>query len=85
MNMLLTREDEAMLNGEYGQGPEIAMSILVKLGEMYGADRMLKIENVHIDGAAYARAVSRILQEFAYLTTRSGGISPIYVTACSLR
>lgn len=51
--MLLTREDEAMLSGEYGQGPEIAMSILVKLGDMYGADRMLKIENVHIDGAAY--------------------------------
>jgi len=51
--MFLTRQDEAMLNGEYGEGPEIAMSVLVKLGEMYGADKMLKIENVHIDGAAY--------------------------------
>ncbi len=51
--MFLTREDEAILNGEYGQGAEIAMSILVKLGDMYGADRMLNVENVHVDGAAY--------------------------------
>jgi len=42
-----------MLDGEYGEGYEIAMSVLVKLGEIYGADRMLKVENVHIDGAAY--------------------------------
>jgi len=42
-----------MLDGEYGEGYEIAMSVLVKLGDIYGADRMLKVENVHIDGAAY--------------------------------
>ena len=51
--MFLTREDEDLLNGEHGEGAEIAMSVLVKLGEMYGADRMLNVENVHIDGAAY--------------------------------
>jgi predicted aconitase len=51
--MFLTREDEALLKGEHGQGAEIAMSVLVKLGEMYQADRMLNVENVHIDGAAY--------------------------------
>jgi predicted aconitase len=42
-----------MLDGEYGEGYEIAMSVLVKLGDIYGADRMLRVENVHIDGAAY--------------------------------
>jgi predicted aconitase len=42
-----------MHDGEYGEGYEIAMSVLVKLGDIYGADRMLKMENVHIDGAAY--------------------------------
>jgi hypothetical protein len=39
-----------MLDGEYGEGYEIAMSVLVKLGDIYSADRMLKVENVHIDG-----------------------------------
>jgi cis-L-3-hydroxyproline dehydratase len=42
-----------MLDGEFGEACEIAMSVLVKLGEIYGADRMLNVENVHIDGAAY--------------------------------
>jgi len=51
--MFLTREDEALLKGEHGEGAIIAMSVLVKLGEMYDADTMLNIENVHIDGAAY--------------------------------
>lgn len=43
-----------MLDGEYGEALEIAMSILVKMGEIYGADKMIKIENVHIDAASYA-------------------------------
>jgi hypothetical protein len=51
--MFLTREDEELLNGEHGEGAKIAMSVLVKLGEMYDADRMLNVENVHIDGSAY--------------------------------
>ena len=42
-----------MLDGEFGEACEIAMSVLVKLGDIYGADRMLNVENVHIDGAAY--------------------------------
>ena len=51
--MFLTNEEEGMLKGEYGEGFEIAMSVLTKLGDMYGADRMINVENVHIDGAAY--------------------------------
>ncbi|MEM3627391.1 MAG: aconitase X catalytic domain-containing protein [Candidatus Bathyarchaeia archaeon] len=51
--MFLTREEEAVLKGEYGEGLEIAMSVLVKLGEIYGADKMVAVESVHIDGSAY--------------------------------
>lgn len=51
--MFLTNEEEAILNGEHGEGPEIAMSVLVKLGDMYRATGMIRVESVHIDGAAY--------------------------------
>jgi predicted aconitase len=51
--MFLTNEEEAMLKGEYGEGLEIAMGVLVKLGEIYEADRMVNVESVHIDGSAY--------------------------------
>lgn len=51
--MFLTHEEQAMLNGEYSEAAEIAMSVLAKLGDIYRADRMIEVENVHIDGAAY--------------------------------
>jgi predicted aconitase len=51
--MFLTDEEQAMLNGEYGEAAEIAMSVLAKLGDIYRADRMIEVEGVHIDGAAY--------------------------------
>ena len=51
--MYLTNKDEAMLRGEVGEGHEIAMDVLTKLGDMYGADKMIDVTNVHIDGAAY--------------------------------
>jgi hypothetical protein len=51
--VFLTAEEEAVLNGECGEGLGIAMSVLAKLGDIYKADRMVKVESVHIDGAAY--------------------------------
>jgi predicted aconitase len=51
--MFLTVDEEDTLKGEYGEGPEIAMAVLARLGDIYGADRMVKVESVHIDAAAY--------------------------------
>lgn len=52
--MFLTKEEEAVLDGESGEVLETAMSVLVKLGDMYEADKMIKVDNVHIDAASYA-------------------------------
>jgi predicted aconitase len=38
-----------MLGGKFGKAPELAMNILSELGELYGAERMLEISQVHID------------------------------------
>jgi len=51
--MFLTTEEEQSLQGEQGEAMQLAMSVLVKLGEMYGADRMIRIENVHVDASSY--------------------------------
>ena len=53
IKMFLTRQEEQLLNGEHGVAVQLAMSVLVKLGEMYGADRMIQINNVHIDASSY--------------------------------
>jgi len=49
----LTKE-KAILGGKYCEASRITMSVLVELGEMYGAGRMIEVQHVHIDAASYA-------------------------------
>ena len=51
--MRLSQEEQRMLDGSRGSGVQQAMEILVKMGELYGAERFLPVKNAHIDAAAY--------------------------------
>lgn len=42
-----------MLNGEYGEAHELAMKVIVKLGELYEAKELIKVSSVHIDASTY--------------------------------
>ena len=41
--MNLTPEQQAMLDGQHGRSIQKAMQILVTLGNIYGAERMLPV------------------------------------------
>jgi predicted aconitase len=51
--MVLTEEEQKMLDGEYGKAIQQSMKVLVTLGKIYGAERMIKITNVHAPGVSY--------------------------------
>ena len=51
--MFLTNEEEAMLKGEQGEAPKLAMEILVKVGEKFGAPRLVPVTSAHIVLAMY--------------------------------
>lgn len=51
--MYLTREQERILEGEYGEVMERSLRLLVKLGEIYGADRMIPVSSVQVAGVSY--------------------------------
>lgn len=51
--MNLTTRDNRMLSGELGAAPKMAMRILVQLGEVLGADEMMDVTQVHVDGCIY--------------------------------
>jgi len=53
MKMYLSREMERMLDGEYGVGKQMAMKVLVALGDSYNAEKMVRIKSAHISGASY--------------------------------
>jgi len=51
--MHLTKEEEKMLNGEEGYAVRKSMEILVALGDIYGAERLIKVGSVQVAGVSY--------------------------------
>ncbi len=51
--MHLTREEEKMLDGEYGIAAEKMLRILVKMGEIFEADRLIPVKSAQISGVSY--------------------------------
>jgi predicted aconitase len=51
--MHLTKEEEAMLDGENGEVAQRSLRLLVRLGEIYGADRMIPVGSVQVAGVRY--------------------------------
>lgn len=51
--MQLTKEQERMLSGEQGEVIERMSRLLVRLGDIYGADRMIPVGSVQVAGVSY--------------------------------
>lgn len=49
----LSERDAAMLRGEHGPARQMAMRILARMAEVYGADELLDITGAHIDSTVY--------------------------------
>ncbi len=53
MPLRLTDRDRALLDGDHGPAARMAMSILVRMAEVYGAGEMMDITQAHIDSTIY--------------------------------
>ena len=51
--LTLSERDRAMLNGDHGPAPQLAMSILVRMADVYSADELMDISQAHIDSTIY--------------------------------
>lgn len=51
--MFLTRDEERILAGEYGEVQERMLRLLVRLGEIYNADKMIPISSAQVAGVSY--------------------------------
>ncbi|HEY3419894.1 MAG TPA: aconitase X catalytic domain-containing protein [Methanomassiliicoccales archaeon] len=51
--MFLTKEEESILAGEQGNGRRRAMELLVAVGKVYGAERLVPITSAHLSGVSY--------------------------------
>jgi predicted aconitase len=50
--MILTEQEQRMLDGKEGYPVQKAMQILVQLGEIYDAERMIPVSRVHMPGSS---------------------------------
>ncbi len=51
--MYLTKEEEQMLDGEAGEVRERLFRLLVRLGDIYGAEKMIPVGSVQVAGVSY--------------------------------
>ena len=51
--MYLTKSEEGMLAGEGGEVVERSFRLLVRLGEIYGADKMIPVTSAQVAGVSY--------------------------------
>lgn len=51
--MFLTREQERMLDGEEGIAVRKSLELIVTLGRVFGAERLVSVESAHISGVSY--------------------------------
>jgi len=69
--MHLNRNEEDILGGESGPVKQKAMEILVALGDIYGAERLVPIESAQIAGVSYKTIGDAGLE---YLTSLTGSV-----------
>ncbi|MEM1990499.1 MAG: aconitase X catalytic domain-containing protein [Candidatus Bathyarchaeia archaeon] len=70
--LYLNREEERIYNGDFGWAYEISMKILVKLGDLYGAERLIPIESAHVSGVSY-KTIGNAPIEFLEALVASNG------------
>jgi predicted aconitase len=51
--MKLTKTEESMLSGKEGHATKKGMEILVALGEIYGAEKLVRVSSVQVSGVSY--------------------------------
>ena len=77
--MFLTKEEEKMLDGEYGEATRLAMRLIVKVGEALGAQKLININSAQVSGVSYKNIGDPGIQLLEDLV-RLGGKSKILST-----
>ena len=53
INMFLTKKEQQMCDGEFGETIRKSMDILVALGDIYGASKLVDITSAQVSGVSY--------------------------------
>ena len=82
--MYLTNEDELVLKGEYGHAAKKSMEILVALGDLFGADKLIPIKSVQVAGVSYHNLGDAGLEFLAELAKDGRVIVPTFLNPAGM-
>lgn len=78
--MYLTNKEEAMCNGEYGETIRKSMDILVALGDIYGAEKLVDITSAQVSGVSYKTIGQAGLEYLEDLAKDDKGVATVTST-----
>ena len=70
--MYLTKAEERTLDGEYGWANQIAMRILVKLGDLFDATKLIPVQSAHLSGVSYKHLGDAAIEFLGELASNGG-------------
>lgn len=82
--MYLTKEDERILAEEKGYAARKSMEILVALGDLFGADKLIPIKSVQVAGVSYHNLGDAGLEFLAELAKDGRVIVPTFLNPAGM-
>ncbi len=70
--MYLTKQEERILDGEHGWANQVSMKILVRLGDLFGATKLIPVQSAHLSGVSYKHLGDAAIDFFAELARKGG-------------
>ncbi len=70
--MYLTKEEERILEGENGWANQVAMKILVKLGDLFEATKLIPVQSAHLSGVSYKHLGDAAIEFLSELASKGG-------------
>lgn len=77
--MHLTKEEEHIYDGERGWANQTCMKILVRLGELFNAEKLIPIDSAHVSGVSY-KTLGDAPLEFLRALADEGGKTRVRTT-----
>lgn len=77
--MYLTREEERIYDGECGWANQVCMKILVRLGELFNAAKLIPVESAHVSGISY-KTLGDAPAEFLQALAKANGKAKVKAT-----
>ena len=83
--MELTTKEEAILSGQQGEANQIAMALLVDIGEFFEADKLIPVSSAHISGVSYLTGGDGLIDQLNLFVEKEAKVAiPSTLNPCGM-